>query len=41
MMSIRSVETAPGVKVFIRTCDGCGSTNAPYGEGSARGYPHE
>lgn len=35
-MPLRSVETAPGYRVFERTCDGCGSSRAPYGTGSIR-----
>lgn len=36
MMPIHFVHTGPEHAVPVRTCDGCGSTNAPYGEGSLR-----
>lgn len=32
-MPIRSVESSPGHRVFERSCDGCGSPNAPFGTG--------
>lgn len=35
-MPLHSVETAPGVRVFERFCDGCGVANAPHGIGSLR-----
>jgi hypothetical protein len=35
-MPLRVFETAPGFRVFVRRCDGCGSPHAPYGKGSLR-----
>lgn len=33
-MPIRSVESSPGHRVFERSCEGCGSLDAPHGVGS-------
>lgn len=33
-MPLTTIETAPGHRVVVRTCDGCGSTHAPWGTGS-------
>ena len=35
-MALGIFETAPGFRVFVRRCDGCGSKHAPYGRGSLR-----
>ena len=32
-MPIRTITTGPEHRVIVRTCDGCGSPNAPYGIG--------
>jgi len=33
-MPITGFDTAPGFRVFVRRCDGCGAPHAPYGKGS-------
>ena len=35
-MPLTPIETAPGFRVFVRRCDGCGAQHAPYGKGSLR-----
>lgn len=35
-MPLIPVETAPGFRVVLRRCDGCGAPNARYGNGSLR-----
>lgn len=34
MMPISSYQIPNGARVLVRTCDGCGAPNAPYGTGS-------
>lgn len=35
-MPLIAIETAPGFRIAVRRCDGCGAPNAPYGRGSLR-----